>query len=115
MVAESSQSRLERLAYLSLIVASSIALGVLFFLFEQQRTSLHNQVDKVAALTIQINRSLCLRKNEEQRSVIEAKTYLERHPDGTADFSKALIVKSIHDAEAVVATLADVSCPPPLE
>lgn len=103
------------IGFLSLVVASAIGIGVIFFLFEQQRTQLHNQVNKVAALTVQMNRALCLRKDEEQRSITQAKLYLAQHPNGTADFSKALIVKSIHDAEEVFATLADVSCPPPLK
>ncbi len=104
----------QRIAYLSLVTASAIAIGVLFFLFEEQRTTLHNQVAKVATIAIQTNRALCLRKDEERKSVVEAKFYL-KHPGSLPGIPRTLIVKSLHDEEAVLATLSDVSCPPPLK
>ncbi len=99
------------IGFLSLVVASAIGIGVIFFLFEQQRTQLHNQVARVAAIAIQANRALCLRKNEERRSVLEARFYL-KHPGALPGIPRTLILKSLHDEEAVLATLSDVSCPP---
>ncbi len=104
----------ERIAYLSLVVASAIAIGVLFFLFQQQRTSLHNQVARVAALAVQANRALCLRKNEERSSIVEGRFYL-KHPAALASIPRALIVKAVRDDEEVLATLTDVTCPPTLK
>ena len=99
------------IGFLSLVVASAIGIGVIFFLFEQQRTTLHNQVARVAAIAIQANRALCLRKNEERKAIVEAQFYL-RHPGDLPGIPHSLIVKSLHDDEATLATLVDVSCPP---
>ncbi len=98
------------IGFLSLVVASAIGIGVIFFLFEQQRTQLHNQVARVTAIAIQANRALCLRKNEERQAIIEARFYLN-HPKALPAIPRPLIAKSLHDEEAVLATLADVSCP----
>ncbi len=100
------------IGFLSLVVASAIGIGVIFFLFEQQRTQLHNQVAQIAALTIQNTRALCLRKNEEEQIIASTRAYLAQHPNGTRDLPRALLVKALHDDEAVLKTLADVSCPP---
>ncbi len=99
------------IGFLSLVVASAIGIGVIFFLFEQQRTQLHNQVARVTAIAIQANRALCLRKNEEVRSIAEAKFYLA-HPKSLPAIPRALIVRSIRDDESVLRTLQDVACPP---
>ncbi len=102
-----------RIVYLCLVVASAIAIGSLFFLFEQQRTKLNSEIAQVARLAIQNNRALCLRKVEEERAVEDGKAYLRSHPKGSKDIPLSLIRKAIRDDEAVLATLADVTCPPP--
>ncbi len=101
-----------RIVYLCLVVASAIAIGALFFLFEQQKNHLNAAVARATTLAVQVNRSLCLRKNEERQSITSARIYLAQHPHGTRDFPRALIVKAIHDDRAVLATLSDVPCPP---
>ncbi len=100
------------IGFLSLVVASAIGIGVMFFLFEQQRVELHNQVARVAAIAFQANRSLCLRKTEEQRAVVDAEAYLKLHPRGSKDIPRSLILKALQDDKAVLATLSDVTCPP---
>jgi hypothetical protein len=55
-------------------------------------------------------RSLCLQKNAARVQLDGAKKYLHDHPDGTPDFSRALILNAIHTDKINVAALHDVQC-----
>jgi len=55
-------------------------------------------------------RSLCFQKRAAMSQLKGARKFLRDHPDGTGDFSRALIVNAIHNDELDVFALRDVRC-----
>lgn len=55
-------------------------------------------------------RSLCFQKRGAIAQLDAARQFLREHPNGTADFSRALILNAIHNDEVDVAALRDVHC-----
>lgn len=92
--------------YLLMVLAFTFVSIILFLFFLHDRSQIQHQVTE-------INRALCLRKNQELDSIRVAKQFLRAHPNGTADFSKTFILATIAKSQAVVDSLQDVSCPPP--
>lgn len=89
--------------YLAVIIVFAVVQLGQSILWFHQRNQLHSQV-------IQVKRALCLRKAEEVRQVKQGKAFLRAHPNGTPDFSRKLILHSIHDNQVVIDSLQDVSC-----
>jgi hypothetical protein len=55
-------------------------------------------------------RSLCYQKHAALAQLRGTRRFLRDHPDGTADFSRVLIMNAIHNDEIDVAALRDVHC-----
>lgn len=58
------------------------------------------------------NRSLCFQKEAAVGQLRAARTFLRKNPQGTVDFSRAVILNAIHSDEVDVAALRDIHCPP---
>jgi len=56
------------------------------------------------------NRSLCFEKRAAMGQLEGTRKFLREHPDGTADFSRALILNAIRTDEVDVAALRDIHC-----
>ena len=72
----------------------------------------HALAVKANVAAAQANRSLCFQKRAAKGQLVSAREFLRDHPDGTGDFSRALIVNAIRTAEMDVAALTDVHCQP---
>lgn len=70
-----------------------------------------NVAAKQAQMAAEVaDRSLCFQKQANLRQLRGARQFLRDHPDGTVDFSKALILNAIHNDELDVAAFRDVDC-----
>lgn len=61
------------------------------------------------------HRALCEIKASDERRLNTAVQFLIDHPEGTPEFPRGVIIRSINVARFDVAGLADVSCPTPKE
>ncbi len=65
---------------------------------------------QAALAAIAANRGLCAQKHGYQLTYTNAKEYLKKHPNGTKDFSKDVIVAAILNAKVQLAAFKDVTC-----
>ncbi len=61
---------------------------------------------------IQVERALCAQKGGYEQTYTSSKKYLREHPNGTADFSKDVIVAAILQAKVQLHAFKDVTCEP---
>ncbi len=105
------------LIYLVLILVAVLAMTAQFILLQREHDRItaaqrqqRIQILLNRRLALEATRALCLRKDELRSEVKAGKSYLKQHPLGSSAIPLALIVKSIHDSETVLATLRDVRC-----
>ncbi len=60
----------------------------------------------------QTKRALCAQKHGYELTYRGGKKFLRKHPHGTADFSKDVIVAAILQAQVQLAAFKDVTCDP---
>ncbi len=62
-------------------------------------------------IAAQAERALCAQKNGYEQTYRGSKKYLRDHPNGTADFSKDVIVAAILQSKTQLSAFRDVTCP----
>ncbi len=62
-------------------------------------------------IATQAERALCAQKQGYEQTYRGSKKYLRDHPNGTADFSKDVIVAAILQAKVQLTAFKDVTCP----
>ncbi len=60
---------------------------------------------------VQTRRALCAQKHGYELTYRNGKKFLVAHPNGTADFSKDVIVAAILQSKVQLAAFKDVACP----
>lgn len=91
------------------LTGAFVAMGVVL---TSEAHKLSAVVNRVAIVSQQNSRALCLRKADEQRTVRQSRAYLRTHPNGAPGIPKSLIERSIKQAQVALKSLVDVQCPP---